>query len=145
MNNWDTDATGRYPVSNDSVIAGLILGRLEKDQTASGLGAVPLVHSSATDVMPQRFARVITALPNEPLQLIRPIPVLIEETAPGEFTASFLDANIAMPGESLEEALQNLTADILNAYEDLVEERPEMLGSGPREQLEVLRRYLRSR
>jgi hypothetical protein len=144
MDNWDTDSEGRYGADNDdAVTSGLVLDRL--NQTASGSDIPFISQTPGVDALPRLFARWITELPNEPFTLIRSIRVIVEEAAPQEFIASFREANIAMSGQSIEHALQNLTADILNAYEDLTEERPEMLGPGPRQQLEVLRTYLRSR
>lgn len=50
-------------------------------------------------------------------RIIKPLPVMIQKNAPRDFTANFRAANIAMPGETLEESLANLTMHILDVYE----------------------------
>lgn len=145
MDDWDVDSEGLYGANgNDTIIAGLILENFE--ETDSGVGAPVLsdvTEPTAASERPRLLSRWITDLSNEPIALIQPIPVIVEEHAPCEYTARFREANIAMSGESIQEATQRLLADILNCYEDLTEEPIEMLGAGPREQLQILRMYLR--
>lgn len=145
MDEWDgssveQDLIGRY----EFVVRGLAVSELAQCPGSTETEFISPPTSSDSSNTPHRFAREIADLPNEPYILRRLIPVIIEEIGPAEYIASFREANIAMPGESLEEAMGNLVADILDTYEDLGAETPELLGPGPREQLAILRTYLRS-
>ena len=135
----DPSVRGYYPA--DGVIGQLTLDRFDKEDASEIRELAPQWDYSIE--RPQWFARTINDFPNEPYTVIEPIPVTIEKTAPQDFTASFHEADIAMSGESIEEALQNLAADILDVYELLRGEPSERLCHGPRQQLTTLRRFLR--
>lgn len=83
----------------------------------------------------------INSLPGEPYTLLQPIPVKIERIEDNDSLASFEEANIAMSGETEQEAFQNLVAAVLDSFEDFSGEEAS-LGPEPARQLRVLRRYL---
>jgi predicted RNase H-like HicB family nuclease len=76
------------------------------------------------------------------LTLIRPIPVTVELDEES-FLVSFVEANVNAGGETLPEALDMLKEMIAFDYQFFGENETD-LGSGPRNQLAVLRRYVRS-
>jgi hypothetical protein len=80
--------------------------------------------------------------PGEPYRTLKPIPVTLHWTGT-EYLARFEEANIAMTGETCSEAIDNLTADILDTFEDYSAEAA--LGPAPRHQLAVLRRHIARR
>ena len=100
--------------------------------------------ADAAELIPLRGAirTTIGLLPGEPYTLLRPIPVRIEQVEAGDFLAEFDEANIAISGETYQEAFQNLIAEILNAFENFSTEEAS-LGPEPTRQLKVLRNYLR--
>ncbi len=86
----------------------------------------------------------IVALPNTAYRLLQPIQIRLERDEDGEWTASFDAANIGMSGSSPEDARQALAEDIVEAFALFLEEE-ETLGPGPKEQLAVLRQYIRAK
>lgn len=93
---------------------------------------------------PQGIIRTfINSLPGEPYALLEPIPVKIETVGDGDYIASFDEANIAISGETYQEAFQNLIAEILNSFENFIREEGN-LGPEPSRQLRILKRYLKS-
>lgn len=86
----------------------------------------------------------IASLPSESYFFLRPIPVVIEQPGPGEFLARFEEANIAMSGETPEDARESLLANILDVFELFTDEETK-LGPEPARQLWVLRKYLARR
>lgn len=87
---------------------------------------------------------VISALPDTPYTLLRPIPVHLEPGEDGGWTASFDEANIGMPGGDPEDARQMLADDIVETFALFLAEE-ETLGPGPKRQLAVLKQYLQVR
>lgn len=83
----------------------------------------------------------IDSLPGEPYTLRRPIPVKIETVGDEDYLASFDEANIAISGETYQEAFQNLVAEVLNSFENFIREETN-LGPEPSRQLKILKRYL---
>ena len=83
----------------------------------------------------------IYSLPGEPYRLLKPIPVKKERVGDNEILASFEEANIAISGESEEEAFQDLVGHILDVFEALRAEETR-LGPGPARQMRVLNEYL---
>lgn len=94
---------------------------------------------------PRRTLRLIQEFPNEPYALTFPIQVSIVQHTLEDFTASSPGLNIAIPGNSIEDAVQNLAAHILDVYEMLNSFPPEELAKGPREQLTALKDILQKR
>ena len=84
----------------------------------------------------------IAALPDTAYRLLQPIPVRLEHGEDGEWIACFGEANISMPGSNPEDAQQALADDIVEAFALFLAEE-ETLGPGPKEQLAVLRQYIR--
>ena len=85
---------------------------------------------------PRRSSKSITEFPNEPYEVIVPIPVSIKQDALEDFTASFVRANIAMTGNTVNDAWTSLAAHILDVFE---------IGRGPRQQLETLRQHIKEK
>ena len=94
---------------------------------------------------PRRTLRLIQEFPNEPYALTFPIQVSIVQNTLEDFTASSPGLDIAMPGKSIEDAVQNLAAHILDVYETLNSYPPEELAEGPRKQLATLKDILQKR
>jgi len=94
---------------------------------------------------PKRCVRFVTEFPNEPYILMNPIVVSVTQNTLEDFTASFDEANIAMSGETLEDAIGNLLAHILDVYEMLVSHPAESLAHGPKEQLATFKKYLKAK
>ena len=94
---------------------------------------------------PRRTLRLIQEFPNEPYALTFPIQVSIVQHTLEDFTASSPGLNIAMSGNSIEDAVQNLAAHILDVYETLNSYPPEELAEGPGKQLATLKGFLQKR
>ncbi len=94
---------------------------------------------------PRRTLRLIQEFPNEPYAPTIPIQVSIVQHTLEDFTASSPALNIAMPGQSIEDAVQNLAVHILDVYETLNSYPPEELAEGPRKQLATLKDILQKR
>ena len=94
---------------------------------------------------PRRTLRLIQEFPNEPYAPTFPIQVSIVQHTLEDFTASSPALNIAMPGQSIEDAVQNLAVHILDVYETLNSYPPEELAEGPRKQLATLKDILQKR
>ena len=138
----DGDYRGFERLKSDGVIGQQILARAHGVNVSRVyLCDVAASCSVSDDSLPQ-FSRVINEFPNEPYVIIKAIPVTVQRNAPREYIASFREANIAMPGETVEEAYGNLTTHILDVYEILKEEPPTKLARGPREQLAILRKFV---
>lgn len=88
-----------------------------------------------------RSTASITSFPGEAYIVREPIPVMIERLGESDFLARFVQANLAMSGETEQEAFQNLVAEILDAFDALSQERTN-LGPEPVRQLDVLDKYL---
>ena len=83
-------------------------------------------------------------LPDQRYELLQPLPFALEKGADGAWTARFVEANISMTGWSIAEARQALVDDVVDAFEIFLEEE-ETLGPGPKQQLAVLRQYMRAK
>ena len=141
-NSSDGDYRGFERLKSDGVMVQQILARADGGNVLGVyLRDVVTSGSRNDDSLPQ-FSRVINEFPNEPYVVIKAIPVTVQQNAPREYIASFREANIAMPGETVEEAYGNLTTHILDVYEILKEEPPTKLARGPREQLAILRKFV---
>jgi hypothetical protein len=77
----------------------------------------------------------------EGYRVLRPIPVTYEEMSDTDVQASFEAANIAISGNSRQDAYQALIEEILTAFDDWSADES-ALGLGPRQQLAVLRNYI---
>lgn len=136
------DYTGLGRKKTDGVVVQRILGRNYVDNVPDEFVRIIAPSCSTEGVTQPQFSRVIDDFPNEPYKLVKPIPVMIRQNAPADFTANFHEANIAMPGETIEEAMANLTTHILDLYEVLRDQPTKKLARHPREQLATLRRFL---
>lgn len=76
-------------------------------------------------------------------QVLQPIPVEIEKVAPGDFLASFREANISISGIDNDDAYEALLAEILDTFDSLTEEKS--LGKSAAKQLRVLKTYIAKR
>ena len=79
----------------------------------------------------------------EPLEVAIPIDIVISPDEEDGFKASFLDANLHAYGETPEEALSNMRATIVEAYQRLRELPDSQLGRSMLRQKQVLSRHLR--
>ena len=86
---------------------------------------------------------LVDDLPDQRYELLQPLPFEMEKGADGAWTARFSEANISMPGWSIAEAQQALVDDVMDAFTIFLEEE-ETLGPGPKQQLAVLRQYIRA-
>ena len=73
--------------------------------------------------------------------LLKPIPIQYERVGTG-FIASFPHANIAISGLTKQDAREALEIEILDAFDDWTADES-ALGVGPRQQLAILKRYIR--
>ena len=73
--------------------------------------------------------------------LLKPIPIQYERVGTG-FIASFPQANIAISGLTKQDAREALEIEILDAFDDWTANES-ALGVGPRQQLAILKRYIR--
>lgn len=151
------DSYGWDPGIVRGILASQFLGN---DQTGPGLPWSPQSHNvdewyEAVRQLPNHSPQhsgapycvvtFINAFPEEPYDVIKPIEVRVIQNAPDDFTASFEKANVAMPGETSEDAVGNLAAHILDMYEVFSRRPSKQLGSTPRTQLTILRKHLRPR
>ena len=83
----------------------------------------------------------ITELPDTTHALIKPIPIRLKSVGEGEWMASFDEANIAMSGDTPEEAKELLSYDIIDAVE-LFHANEESLIPDLKRNLMVLRQYI---
>ena len=118
---------------------------LPRDAEKRGISVLCDSNGSVCHDWPRRSSKSITEFPNEPYEVMVPIPVSIKQDAPEDFTASFVRANIAMTGNTLNDAWTSLAAHILDVFEMLIEHPQEKLGRGPRQQLEILRQHIKER
>lgn len=83
----------------------------------------------------------ITALPEAKHSLLKPIPVRLKPVGEGEWLASFDEANIAMTGDTPEEAKELLAYNIIDALE-LFHAKENALIPDLKQALMVLRQYI---
>jgi len=110
---------------------------------------LPRVPEEIKAYMDSKFSRLshqfetvsMTTLATPELNLLRDIPVIIEQTDSG-FVATFFDANLSMSGDTQEEAFSNLRGLLVDVFDDLDSEPPDRLGPGPSTQLRVLRSFI---
>jgi len=84
---------------------------------------------------------MIDDLAPSPLVLVRSVPVIVYKED-GVHVASFVDANINASGETAADAVEMLKEMIASTYRLLRREEP-ALGTQPKNQLAVLRRFVR--
>jgi len=89
-------------------------------------------------------SKKILEFPNEPYEIIKPIPIEFRLGDPSGIVASFKEANIASVDETWVEAYKGLQVEILNTLEGY-EENEAHLGPEPLRQLRVLRSYIHRR
>ncbi len=82
----------------------------------------------------------ITDLADDAYRLLSPIKIIYQRSGSG-FTASFVDANIAISGITKQDAREALLVEILDAFDDWAANES-ALGVGLTQQLAVLRRYI---
>lgn len=97
---------------------------------------------NSSEVYSVPVVRHIHSFPNEPYEVVKPIPVHFRRGQPSGIIATFEDANIAYVGETWIEAFNGLQAEILDTFEDYVENES-ILGPEPQRQLAVLREFLK--
>lgn len=77
----------------------------------------------------------------EPYQIIRPIPVKIEDDNEIEFTATFEAANIAIGGETPQDSFRWIVLEVLDTLDSLLS-HGETLGPDAEKQLHTLSHYI---
>lgn len=85
--------------------------------------------------------RCITDLQEDGYTLLRAIPVEIEREDEGYAVARFKEANVAIGGMSDQDAFQNLFAEVLDTFDDLLHSEGH-LGQDAIRQLQVLSTYI---
>jgi hypothetical protein len=101
-----------------------------------------LTECSTTSTSFQR-ATLIGEFPGEPYVTHRPISVCLDWIGTG-FMASWTAANIASTGESAQQAVESLAAEILDTYE-LYAAEPDNLGPEAARQFALLKQYIGGR
>ena len=101
-----------------------------------------LVHSppTAQDDIDDVTAH-ITVLPDSPHSLLKPIPIRLKLVGNGEWMASFDEANIAMTGDTPEEAKELLSYNIIDVVE-FFHAKEEALIPDLKQALMALRQYI---
>jgi dCTP deaminase len=84
---------------------------------------------------------LMTSLESGHHRLTRDIPVSLETSDDG-FIATFFDANIAMSGDTQEEAFANLRSFIVDTFEFLSLQPSDSLGPEPKRQLRLLQSFI---
>ncbi len=84
----------------------------------------------------------IESLEPDPYEVIRPFAILVRGGDEG-FEASFLDAGVYASGDNEEEAIHNLKASVLDAYDRLEQLTDVELGPGPARQKRTLSLHIR--
>ena len=97
-------------------------------------------HLRLTDLGPEVEHTQIADLGEPGYIVLKTIPVEIKRIDADNVEASFQEANIAMVGVNPADALQALTADILDTFDTLLQARA--LAPPAVEQLRVLRTYI---
>ena len=100
------------------------------------VNSLPTAHYCIDDV-----AVHIAELPDAAHVLLKPIPIRLKSVGEGEWMASFDEANIAMTGDTPEEAKELLSYDIIDAME-LFHANEESLIPDLKQNLMVLRQYI---
>lgn len=150
--------------TNDWLIASRILGSSSNPDAlfvgeGDGLPIIACEHTPAQDLayaetplvlylrgeasrpeLPDIDHTWIDDFPGEPYTVLRRIPVDIVRLDVGSYEARFDEANIAISGTDAKDALQAISADILDTYEILLGET--YLGVDAAHQLEVLESYI---
>lgn len=88
------------------------------------------------------FPDELNVLPDTTYRLITPIPIQVTCVGIHDWTASFKEANIAMSGNSYDEAKNSLAYDILYTLEDFSAEEGALIPA-LQDTLRVLRTYIR--
>jgi hypothetical protein len=129
------DVTG-VAIAADRFAASRELARLD---VRSDSGLSPSSQTSARS----EWSTTIASLAPENLELVKAIPIVIEEDD-GTFVASFLDANINASGENSLDAYEQLKQTVVSRFR-LLEKHEHELGTEPRRQLTVLRDFVRTK
>lgn len=134
------------------VIFQSLMKMLERSRAEAIGGELSAIRAELA-LLRQRVSRVEGAAPSmaliqtlapSPYEILKPIQVLVRADGE-EYTASFVDANIASGGATMEEAVENLK-DLLTSMLDMLDEHTqEQLGIGPTRQLAILREFIQRR
>jgi len=89
------------------------------------------------------FVVPINSLAPEPFRLKRTIHIVVRPSD-GEFTALLVDANLAMSGETIDDAVEGLKMTMVDTL-DFYEKNESILAPGPARQLAVLRELIERR
>lgn len=119
-------------------------GSLEFESIASRVTRIEEKLAHLEGGRPAPVTVSLGTLEPEPYELMRDIEILIEPSDDG-FVASFLDANLSISGDTQHEAVTNLKALMIDAFERLHELGESKLGPGPKQQLRILGSLIRTK
>ena len=102
----------------------------------------PQVAGASAETSPSLVVPITTLEP-EPFDLLRNIPVVVQQTDDG-YLATFFDANIGITGDTKEEAVANLRVLLADVFEELEREEAR-LGPHLVRQFAVLRSFMKRR
>lgn len=88
------------------------------------------------------FATFIASLGRDDVEVRKPIPVTLEPDVDGGFIASFLDANVASGGESVQDAVESLQDMLGMSFNCLVDMPDSKLGPRMRRERAILLEFL---
>jgi hypothetical protein len=97
-----------------------------------------------SEIPHSRLRLQISTLDPEPLDLVSPISVVIEESD-GSFIATFLEASLAASGDTEAEAIEGLKDRIITTFERLKSKHDNQLGPVPLRQKQILTSLIQSR
>lgn len=122
--------------------SSLPLERLRRDWVEEPKGW-DLAYEVATNFLLRNISwHYLHSFPGEPYDILQPIPIKIECMGEDDFLASFDEVNLSIGGETEQEALQNIIAEILDTFEIFSGEEYR-IGPEPAHQLRVMKKYLK--
>lgn len=102
----------------------------------------PWITKRQTDVEPVKWdTDYIEALDDYRYILLRKIPLRVDRDDEGCWTAFIEGSTIGMPGDTREQAVEELKGAMLDIYDEYSDD-PEVLGPGPMREWAVLQRYI---
>jgi len=103
----------------------------------------PWITNRQTDVEPVKWdTDYIEVLDDSRYVLLRKIPLRVDRDEEGCWTAFIEGSTIGMPGDTREQAVEELKGAMLDIYDEYSGDDPEILGPGPAREWAVLQRYI---
>ncbi len=88
------------------------------------------------------FVTFIASLGRKDLEVRKPIPVTLEPESDGSYIASFLDANVASGGETVQDAVESLQDMLATSFEHLTALPDSRLGPRIKREREILSEFI---